>query len=187
MTLVSGLFQINLLVDKLLIWYFLGPIELAIYVIVMTPVQMIQSFIPIDVISLPKLSGNKTISKENLIKKSWLILIGIIPIILVGYLISPTIFNLLFSDYKEYLIYFQVLLFILLFLPFSLFNTYLIAHARTKSLKKIRFLLLITKTTSLCILLPVFGLWGTIIAIFINQIISSSMTFIIFLKDENFK
>ncbi len=168
-------------IDKVIIWQFLGPIAVATYSFAQIPLQRIQGLIPISPLALPKLSEKniKEIKKGIFKKFSRLFLVSI-PLTAFLILIAPLIYKILFPQYLESIPYFQVLALTLVFLPFSLLGTSLVAEMRKKELYITSVVTPILKIILFLILIPFYGIWGIIFATLIAQIFSSGLTLYFF-------
>jgi len=153
--------------DQVLVFHFLGAAQLAVYAFAMTPINQLKSpNIILSKLALPKFSEKSMDDLRHTLPKKVLLLTGIMCIPVIAYIVAaPYIFNLLFPQYMESIIYSQVFAFILILTPSLLFNEALIAHSHTKALYIVQTLAPIVKIIALLILLPLFGIWGAIISI----------------------
>lgn len=183
LTLIQSIALFGRQIDKVIIWQFLGPIPVAIYSFAQLPLLRIQGLIPIAPLALPKLS-QKNIKeiKEGIFKKFSKLFLISVPLTLFLILITPLMYKILFPQYLESIPYFQVLALTLLFIPFSLLNTSLVAEMRKKELYITSTMVPILKIILFLILIPFYGIWGIIAAILITQVCGSALTFYLFKK-----
>ncbi len=182
LTTTNGLTQLIFSIDKLLIWYILGPAAVAIYVFSMNPIKIIQGLIPVGQIALPKLSHKKNISKKELFRKSLILFWVIVPLSAALFIAAPLIYKVAFDQYIGAIKYFRAFILIILFIPFSLLQTYLIATKRAQALLRIRTTTLVVRFASFIILIPLLGMWGAVIAAIVANTVSSLMVIYYFIK-----
>jgi len=160
--------------DKILLYYFLGPVQVAIYTFAMSPVsRIISAFQPLNTLSFPKIAeADPKIIKKTLPKKVLkLFYILIIPTALY-ILLAPIIYKLIFPQYVESVIYAQVCALIILFFPQKLLGTAMVAYSQKKTLYMISIIGPITKIILLGILTPILGIWGVIITMMFPYVIN---------------
>ncbi len=170
-------------IDKILVFHFLGPIQLAVYTFAVTPAQQIIDFLKptLKDLLLPKLSQKSLIeiklsAKNKIIK----LLLVPLPIIIFYVLVAPLIYKTLFPAYQQAVIFSQILIFNLLSLPDVLFSQSLIAHVKKRQLHYLNFVNGLANLICLLILLPLYGIWGVILTKLITQIVTSLTLFILF-------
>ncbi len=169
--------------DKILLWQFLGPIPVAIYSFAQLPVIRIRDMLPIASLALPKLSQkNLAEIKKGLLKKTFKLFFLSIPLAITYILLAPFLFKIFFPAYLSSIPYSQALALILVFIPFTLISSALIAQARKKELYLINFISPCLKIILLFVLLPFFGMWGAVLAILIGQFFNSILLLYLFKK-----
>lgn len=171
-------------IDNVFLFYFVGPIQLAIYSFAAFPIQHIRG--PLKIIqelAIPKLSVRsendikKTLPKK-LLKMTILIVFGIIIYII----LAPYFFKIFYPQYIESIPYSRLLAFTLLAFPMSMMVLSLQAKMKTKKLYKINILIPIIKIVLFAILIPLYGILGVIIAILISQIFYFFIAYFFFKK-----
>lgn len=159
-------------IDNILLFFFLGPIKLAIYSFatltvdyIRTPLQIIQE------LALPKLTIKpiddikKTLPKKLL----WTSLLIVLAIIL--YIIfAPFLYKILYPQYLDSIPYSRLFSLTLLVFPISMLALALQAKMKTKMLYKVSLIQAITQLIFLAILTPIYGITGAIIARLISYI-----------------
>jgi O-antigen/teichoic acid export membrane protein len=152
-------------IEKTIIWQSMGPTSVAIYSLAKDPTFQIKQVTPISALALPKLS-EKNIEdiKDGLLKKFY------------------KLFLILFPAYPESIIYAQVLALDVIFYPFSLLKTSLVAKGKTKELYILQIVPPVLKIGLFLVLIPFYGIWGIIASILINEILSSGLIFYFFKK-----
>ncbi|MES3005118.1 MAG: oligosaccharide flippase family protein [Patescibacteria group bacterium] len=152
--------------DKVLVFHYLGAVNLAIYSFSQAiPEQIKGSFKNLFAIALPKyavLSDHDL--RKSILKKTGQ-LTGITLIIVLGYIVcAPLVFKILFPKYTEAVIYSQIYALGLLAIPgISLFATYFQLKKATRTMYK---LTVISNTVTIALTLVLvykFGLKGAVI------------------------
>lgn len=158
--------------DKVLLFAFLGPAQLAIYSFATIPVEYAR--IPLQSIkelALPKLTtkdGQEI--KNTLAKKIAKATILIVAIIIIYIAICPIFFKIFYPQYLDSVFYSQLLSLTLLVFPASMMLLALQAKMKTESLYKINIINSVTRLVLFAILIPLYGIIGAIIAILLNQL-----------------
>lgn len=162
--------------DKIIIWHFLGPVSVAVYLFAKSPINKILELIPIVPLALPKLS-KKNIKgiKPGLFKKliKLLCLAGLFG--LAVFAIGPFAYKIIFPAYLESIPYFRALSLLILFIPFQLLEASLLAAMRQKYLYIIQTVAPFFRIIFFLALVPFYGIWGIIIAIFIAEMMYNGL------------
>jgi O-antigen/teichoic acid export membrane protein len=173
LSFISVLNKASLFLDKLLIFHYLGAVELAIYAIAIAPPEEIKGVLKnINTLALPKFSASK---KEN-IKKSLKVQILKMTLILISIslayiLIAPFVYKIFFPEYLESIKYSQLFsLSIILAIPITLLTGLLEAKKKTANLYKYTFIKPIIRIALLFALIKPWGITGIIMAIIISNI-----------------
>ncbi len=161
-------------IDKVLVFHYLGAVELAIYSFaVAMPEQMKAVFKSIHTLALPKFASSdissirKTIYKKMLLF-GLLVLIGILAYIIA----SPFIYKFLFPQYMESIKYSMIYSVSVLATVTSLPMAALTSHKKTKSLYIINISTSIIQIVGLGVLTALFGLLGAIWSRVLTRLIS---------------
>ena len=171
--------------DKIVIWKFLGPIDVAVYTFSYTPINKLKGFIPIRGLLLPKLSesGVKGKNRKKKIFKKFLLMFTItIPFAGLLAVAAPFVYKLVFPQYLDSVIYFQVLTVLLALLPFAVIGISLVAEMKTKYLYITRTVTPSTKIALFLVLTPIYEIWGVVFAIIFSVFISGVMNLYFFWK-----
>jgi O-antigen/teichoic acid export membrane protein len=162
--------------DKVLVFHYIGAIELAVYTIATSaPAQINNLISQVGVLAFPKYAqSNKEQAKKTL--KSKIILLGLLSVIafIIYIIIAPIAFRLLFPKYLDSVIYSQIFAISLLAIPSIIPSTILYAQKETKKLYKANIFMPIINIIILFVSIQ-FGLIGIII----GKIINSFLDFII--------
>jgi O-antigen/teichoic acid export membrane protein len=170
--------------DKLLIYHFLGPYQLAIYYLAITPVLKLRG--PDQVISalaIPKMATKKISDLKKILPQK-VIMMSFFLLLLSGlYIISaPFIFKLLFPGSPESVIYSQVFSIILVLMSSILFTQALSINRCRNELYIVRTSIPIIRIILFIILTPIFGIWGIITALILAQVINFFLLWYFFYK-----
>lgn len=184
LTIMSIATTITNHLDKIILWKFLGPVQVAIYSFAILPIQRLKSMVPISTLALPKLSEKEINGerKEGVLDKFWKLMILMVPITILGIIVAPFAYKLVFPQYMESVIYAQILSLMFLTVPFTLLSTALVAEAREKELYIIRFTAPTVQTLLLFGLVPFFGIAGAVGAVLVGRSIQSGMEYYYFRK-----
>lgn len=150
--------------DKVLLFHYIGPAQLALYSFASAlPQQFNILGKGLKVLIYPKISTEPIDSvKKNILRKAFLIFC-ITLILFVGYIIvAPFIFTYFFPQYVKAILFSQVFalsIFLMIAIPY---RSVLLAHSCTKELYVSKITSMVIRLASLAILLPLFHLWGVI-------------------------
>jgi len=170
--------------DKVLLWHYLGPIQVAIYSFSFAPFSHLRSLIKkVFPLALPKLSEKKFSEiQKTLGGKIFKMFLGILPAVILYIFLAPYLFKIFFPEYMDSVIYSQVLALTLLFQPKGLILTAFNATLKKKKIYISTIITSLVKIVALLICLPVWGIWGAIIAIFIAQMVNLFVLIFLFKK-----
>jgi len=168
--------------DSILIWHFLGPTSIAIYSFAQLPINQLKGLSKnFSSLAFPKLAGSSVEYIKNSlnpkIKKSFLIVIFIAALY---YFSSPFVFKILFPKYLESIKLTKILSVTILLIPFSLYNTTLVAHGRYRELYSLSVSYNVIKLILYFLLLPLYGLMGMVVSIVIMEILINLITFFLY-------
>ena len=183
LTLMQGIGLIVANLDKIIIWQFLGPIQVAIYSFAQNVAAKLGDLTSILPLILPKLSQKniKEIKKE-LIEKFFKSFLFFIPFTLIIIFSIPFGFKLIFPQYLESIFYTQGLCLSLLLVPFSIISATFTVNNQIKELYLIKTFGKILRIILFAVLIPIYGIWGIIIAILLSEFLNGLFTFYLFKK-----
>ena len=168
--------------DKVLIFHYLGAVQLAVYALALAPITHMTGFLKsIHTLSLPKLVNQKmrTIQETLPAKAVRLVFILMIPTLLYIFA-APYLYKILFPKYIESVIYSQLYAAMILLYPIEFIKTSVTAHAPARSLYTLTLTGTFIKVGLLGILLPLYGILGAILAIMLYTIIHGLVTYYFF-------
>jgi len=170
--------------DKILIFHYLGAIQLAIYSFAIAlPMQLTLIKKIIRTLVLPKLVGQKIeYIQKNIPKKIIKFFIFLIPVVLVYIIAAPYIYSYLFPQYIKSVYYSQVFSLIILSFPTLFFNQVFTAHSKKKELYIINIVSSILQILLFILLIPVYKIWGIIASILITRFFIFGLSAILFKK-----
>lgn len=185
LTAVRILALIGNQLDKILLWHYVGAVQLAIYSFARAMPNQILSLL--KSISSPLIQPKFAAGDTKQIKKSFptkiIRLFLVVFIIVFLYIISaPFIFKFLFPKYSESIIYSQLFALLLLFYPRNLFMEIFIAKMKKKNVLLLSTSSQILKITLYLLLLPTFKIYGILISEFLVLFYASGLSFYLFKK-----
>jgi len=169
--------------DKILLFTLTGPSQLAVYSFaILVPEQINNALNKINTLAFPKLAPqSREKIKASIMKKFWkfALLTGVI--ILLYILVAPYLYKIFFSQYLDSIPYSQVFVLTLISLPASLLGTAFQAKMMKKQLYLLRTIAL-SRIVLFAILIPLYGIWGLIIAKIGAEAFSLFLTLFLFRK-----
>ncbi len=175
LTISSVIATIADYIDRLLLFTYLGPVELAVYSFALAPNDHIKGFLKnINVLALPKFSEKSPAQlKYSIKKKTILLLIFSLIVSLIFIFTAPFIYSLLFPQYLESVLYFQILISSLFTLPFLwLITSIFQSQKMTKAIYQSQILTSIFQIITTTILILYLGLLGAVIARVLHRVVS---------------
>lgn len=171
-------------IDKILIFHYLGPVQLAIYAFALSPASQLMTFLrTINVLSFPKFSNkNKELIQQTLPEKLSRLSIPLVVIVLTYITMAPFVYKVLFPQYLDSVFYSQLYALTLLFFPQEFMRTAIIAHSKEGILYANTIILLATRVICLFIFVPLFGITGAIAGILLSSIVTQFTTKYFFKK-----
>ncbi|KND48413.1 MAG: O-antigen export protein [Parcubacteria bacterium C7867-005] len=168
-------------IDKVLVFHYVGAVELAVYSFaVALPLQIKGTLKGIAVLAFPKFAERPIEGIMKDIKQKMLRLLFItVCIVTVYILVSPYLYKLLFPQYLESVIYSQVFSLSLLGFISSFPSTVLQAKKYIKGLYWANMLVAITKIVLLFVFVYMWGVWGVVIARITYEYIATAIVWII--------
>jgi O-antigen/teichoic acid export membrane protein len=152
--------------DKILLFHFLGPIQVAIYSFATAVPEQIKNVLRnLSTLAAPKFAQtSKEVLQKTIWKKIWLYMI-LLALINAAYIfVAPFIFGIFFPTYTEAIFPSQIfstsIITLALLIPISILQ----AHQETKALYWFNISFAATKIISTVILVSFFGLFGAVLA-----------------------
>lgn len=187
LTIMQGINNIAGSADKILLWQLLGAAPVAIYTFSQAiPLRVVGVMKIVNRLAFPKMAVSEAGALQTtLIRKVWrFVLLGALGA-LIYIFTAPYIFSWFFPQYIEAIPYTQALSLLIVLQPFSLIQSSLTAQARRKTLYLFNTITPITRLALFAVCIPLFGLWGAIVAILAAKIIESVALIALFFSKED--
>ena len=182
LTTIGALRTIATNIDRVIVFQLLGPLSVAIYTFAAIPIMKLEQLIPIEMLALPDLT-NQVLTLElrkKLFIRMLLLLLVIIPVIIVGVILTPFVFGILFPKFPESIPLFQVLMTGLIFSPFLLLKTGFTAWGRKRELYISETFSQLSRIVLMVIFGYLFGIYGIIAGIILSKLLESMMIAFLF-------
>jgi O-antigen/teichoic acid export membrane protein len=165
-------------IDDVLVFHYLGPIQLAIYNYAVAIPNNLAGFVKqIGGLATPKyVTKDKKEVQNTLLQKSFILFCLSLPVAILYIIASPYIFEWLFRQYEASVVYSQVYSVTLLMsavLPLA----FLEAHTAIKEKYKLNVFSNVFKLAAIFIGIAVWGIWGAIFARIISKFFGVSLAF----------
>ncbi len=164
-SLINFLGTIASQLDKILIFHYLGAIQLAIYAFATAiPEQIRGSYKNLFNLALPKYSAKEGELKSSIIDKTLRLTVMTVGVVLTYMVFAPFIYKFFFPKYLESISYSQWYILGLITIPgLTLFNTYFQVKKETKILYQINIVGNVSMIILSYWLVKNYGLWGAVI------------------------
>lgn len=161
--------------DKIIIWHFTGPIQVAVYTFALTIPLRLTSFVKIiNRLAFPKFSLQNNPSDNNaLLKKIGIMFLFLTPAVVLYIILAPYIFKIFFPQYTDSIIFSQIISLLLLLQPFTLIETKMSAQAKERPLYIYKIISSLAKVILLIVLVPILNIWGAVIAFLGSKLFDS--------------
>lgn len=171
-------------IDKVLLFHYLGAVQLAIYSFALAPVAQLQTINKIlQSLVLPKISSaHLTDIKKNVPQKALILFVFALALVALYIPLAPFIFKFFFPAYTEAILFSQVFSLTILSFPTMLFTQTLVGHMKYKELYVMRTLTPIAHIVLMLILIPLYGVWGAVFSILVRKIFNFLLVLILFIK-----
>lgn len=166
-------------IDIPLVFFFLGPINTAIYTIALMPAEHIKGiFKNISTLSTPLFAQRKLDDIKKVLRHQSIVFFLLTIVTAISYIIvAPTLFQLFFPVYSQSVFYTQLLAVSFLAFPVFLPVSIMQAQGMTKKLYIYNVLSASSQIILLLILVPLLGVIGAIIAKVVGRLFSSFLGF----------
>lgn len=170
--------------DKILLWHTLGAQAVAIYFFSTMPIDQFRNLLSfMKAIAFPKLTAQdpETLKKTLPIKMLKLSAIISIPV-LIYILLAPYLFDIVFPQYRESVIYSQIAALSLLFYAKKFMGMSLLAKKQIRSMYTSSVSVSVFNILAFLLLIPRFGIMGAILADLATHIFNTFLLFYLFKK-----
>lgn len=170
--------------DKILLFHYLGAVELAIYIFASLLPQQIKVLIKhISFLIVPKFSvRSKESIKKTLLKKTSYLAILITGVVLVYIILAPYIYQIFFPKYLEAVNYSRIYALSIIPLAFSLITTVFMAKMMVRQVYQARITLSLVRAGLFVIFIPLYGIWGAVLAVLGVRLFSAFLFVFLFKK-----
>ena len=156
-------------IDKILLWKFLGPIEVAIYTFALAvPEQLKGPLKGVSELAFPKFAAQTPeqirVNFPTLLRKLFIYAIALFVISLIYVAAAPFIFKIIFPQYMESVIYSQVFMLASVALVGTVPISLISAQRKLKEQYIFSTVQPILQIIAFVALIPPFGIWGAIAA-----------------------
>lgn len=177
---------LSLYLDKIILFQILGPVDVAIFSFAQAIPERIKSlFRSTRALSLPKFANKTKAEIQQTIyrKLGWLTL-GAIVAAGLYILIAPFVFKYLFPQYLESIAFSQVIAISTVYVISYPIGALLMAHKKVKESFKISAYSLIAGTITLLIFAPSLRVWGGVIGLSVNRLVTAVMSLYYLNKED---
>jgi O-antigen/teichoic acid export membrane protein len=159
-------------VNALLLWFFIGPSQLALYAFAIAiPTQIVGGLKRIVTIALPKFAERTlTDIKETLVRRLLLLWVGLFILFCMYVVVAPILFQTLFPKYVDAIFYTQLYALTILCFPKKILGTVLNAQGRVRELYIHTLVTPFIKLFLAVWLIPIYGIIGALTAEITSQV-----------------
>ncbi len=152
--------------DRLFVFLFVGPVELAVYSIAIAPSEQVKTLLSqLNDLMFPRMAArNDEEIKAGMNNKYIKLFILGGTVIIIYILLAPYFFHMFFPKYEESILLSQVFSISMLNVAAVPTNLYLLARKRVKELYKSNVMVSVFQILSMAILTYFMGLWGLVLA-----------------------
>jgi len=167
--------------DKILLFHYLGAVELAVYAFSILIPQQINVFLKhIGVLALPKFSlRSRDELRKTILKKMSYLAILVSFFVIVYIIFAPWVYQLFFPQYLESVSYSRLFALSIIPLAFSMGGLFR-AKMMTKQIYQIRVIVPIFRAVLFIVLIPFYGILGAVLAILITRTFSAFIAIFLF-------
>lgn len=183
LSLMGVISQTAAYIDKILLFNFLGPAQLAVYSFAMLLPEQIQNVLrSITTLALPKLAPkSREEIKVNIMKKAGKLFLLTAAVMILYVTIAPYFYRIFFPQYLESVLYSQLFILSFISIPAGLLGTVFEAKMMKKELYLIKIAPL-AHIALMSLLIPFYGIWGAIMAAIGAQAFKFGLVLFLFRK-----
>lgn len=179
LSVMSSVSQVASQADQLLLFAFLGPVQVAGYAIAIAPSEQIKHLLgSVNTLLLPRFSTySQNEVRKNLIYKGLLLLIMTLFVVGLYILAAPLLFSIIFPQYVEYVFFSQIFSLSLLNVFFVPCLIFLQAHGHIRAQYYINTITSVLQIVLMVIGIFFYGLVGLVVARIITRFITGLASF----------
>jgi O-antigen/teichoic acid export membrane protein len=176
-SLMNTLSTLSQQVDKLLVFHFLGAVDLAIYTFAIAlPEQLRTVLNPVTVLAFPKFAERPIAEiRKTLWLRLALFMLALTVLAGIYILLAPFLFHLLFPQYLDAVWYSRVFALSLITIGSVIPATLLLAHAAKRELYVLNTASPLFQILLLVMLIPAYGILGAVLARIIGRVASLAL------------
>lgn len=171
--------------DDFLIWHFLGPGSIAIYIFSKKPPKLLKEVIKkIEDLSFPKFSNKKKETIKKTLPGKIIKLMSVVSIMVLIYIfISPYLYKMFLPKYANYVYYSQLYSLTRVISPISQFiEQALVTQKKTTAVLSTKIIPNIIEPLLMVVSIPLFGLTGLFISLIFLHLIRAGLSIYFFKK-----
>lgn len=160
--------------DKILLFHYLGAVELAVYAFSILVPQQINAFLKhIGTLALPRFSlRSRDELRKTVLKKMSYLAILVSFFVVVYIIFAPWVYQLFFPQYLESVPYSRLFALSIIPLAFSMGGLFR-AKMMTKQIYQMRVIVPVVRAVLFIVLIPFYGILGAVLAILITRTFSA--------------
>ena len=161
--------------DKILLFHYLGAIELAVYAFATLVPKQITVFLKhINNLALPKFSiSPRQEIKKTIFKRIYYLTLLLSVIVFIYIIIAPFVYQIFFPKYLDAVSYSQIFALSIIPLSTSVVGGIFRAKMMTRQLYQTRTIVPIIRASLFLLLIPSYGIWGAILGILGTRIFTA--------------
>jgi len=182
LSLIDVFGQVAFYLDRILIFHYLGAVEVAIYHFALIPPEAFKGFLKnIQPLALPKFAQRtKEETKVTVVKKAGKLFLLLIPVVGLYIVIAPLLYKTLFPQYLDSIFFSQVFALSLLATPIMyLAESALQSQKAQKELYQFNIVGSLLQITLLFVFIYFYGLLGAIVARIIGRLVYVGLGFVL--------
>jgi O-antigen/teichoic acid export membrane protein len=166
--------------DNILVYHYMGPVQLAIYSFATIIPDAISGFAKnLSTIAVPRfVTQNKELAQGDLFRKTFLLGSLLAPVAITYAAVCPYFFAIYFHPYLTSVPYSQVYGLIILFSVGSVSSSFMDAHVAIREKYIIYGIAAVSKIAALFIGVLFYGIWGVIIATVVTKLVAQVITYL---------
>lgn len=172
--------------DKVALWYFAGPVQVAVYAVAMAiPQELVSGVGQISKLALPKMSHRSASElQQALLRKTFIYFIIVSPLVFLYVITSPYLFSAFFPEYYDSVFFTQVAALLLFITPSGLLMQYFVATENKRVQYKTTIVEPLVQILLYMILIPTFGVLGAVLAVLIKHTVVFGLLILFFVKEK---
>lgn len=186
LSLMGVISTISSNIDKLLLWHFIGPVEVATYTFALTIPYKVNGFTKIvNRIAFPKIAERDDDSTDLFLLHKIIKMCALLAVMFVAYaLLVPYVFTIFFPKYLESIPFAQLAGLLIILQPTTIILTHFSARAKKKELYIFNLASPFIKAILFISLIPFFNIFGAVLALIGSKIADTATLFILFKKSQ---